>query len=268
MSMIDTDSPAARPKRSLGQNFLIDPNYQRKISEAARLVYEGQTVVEIGPGRGALTQHLSRWAKNLIVIEKDTELAANLRDAFLDQPHVSVYAGDFLEFPVATLPQERMLVVSNLPYNVSTQILIRLFENRERFAHLFLMFQREVARRCVETPGSKEFGILSVWCQSQAHVKKLFDVPPTAFRPRPDIVSTVLQFDLFSGAFTIGDRAFIDFVKLIFSQRRKKISNLLKKKYDLKKLESRPDLLPVLAQRAEELDLALMKVMFQALQIQ
>lgn len=266
--MTDTNSFAARPKRSLGQNFLIDPNYQRKISEAARLVYAGQSVVEIGPGRGALTQHLAKWAKKLVLIEKDSELAASLRDDFLNQDHVSVHAGDFLDFPIETLPHERMLVVSNLPYNVSTQILIRLFENRERFAHLFLMFQREVARRCVETPGSREFGILSVWCQSQARVKKLFDVPPTAFRPRPDIVSTVLQFDLFSGSFTASDRAFLDFVKLIFSQRRKKISNLLKKKYDLKKLESRPDLLPVLARRAEELDLSLMKVMFEVLQIQ
>lgn len=261
-------SVPSRPKRSLGQNFLVDPNYQRKIIDVVRKVYDGQNVIEVGPGRGALTQHLVTLARHLILIEKDEMLASVLRARYESCPHVEVFTQDFLQFDFTAKFSGRAVVVGNLPYNISSQILIRLLEHRHFFSRLFLMFQREVARRCVEKTGSKEYGILSVWCQYNAQVKKMFDVPPTAFRPRPDVVSTVLSFELKPEPFTTRDRAFMDFVRLIFSQRRKKIANLLKKKYDLNLPGLPRELQPVLAQRAEELDPDMMKIIFEKLQIQ
>lgn len=256
-------SVPSRPKRSLGQNFLIDPNYQRKIIDVIRKVYDGQSVIEVGPGRGALTQHLVTLARHLILIEKDEMLASALRARYESCPHVEVFTQDFLQFDFAAKFSGRAIVVGNLPYNISSQILIRLLEHRHFFSRLFLMFQREVARRCAAKPGGKEYGILSLWCEHNARVQKLFDVPPTAFRPRPDVVSTVLSFELKPEPFTTRDRAFMDFVRLIFSQRRKKIANLIKKKYDLDLSKFPGDLQPVLTQRAEELDHDLIKVMFE-----
>lgn len=253
----------ARPKRSLGQNFLIDPNYQRKIIAAVQKDYKGQVILEIGPGRGALTRHLAGFARRLILVEKDLDLAQMLRQEFSGLEQVIVHHADILELDMDPLGLDGAIVVGNLPYNISTQILIRLCEKRQFFSRLFLMFQREVARRCAAKSGSKEYGILSLWCEHNAHVQKLFDVPPTAFRPRPDVVSTVLSFQMEPAPFTVRDRAFMDFVRLIFSQRRKKIANLIKKKYDLDLSKFTKDLQPVLAQRAEELDHDLIKVMFE-----
>lgn len=254
-----------RPKRSLGQNFLIDPNYQRKITQAVQSQYKGETLVEIGPGRGALTKHLVTFAPKLVLIEKDNELACFLKNEFSDQKSLTVICKDFLKLDFSVFSDPPYHVVANLPYNVSTQILIRHLEHRELFKSLILMFQKEVATRCVAKPGTKDFGILSVWCQENAFVRKLFDVPPTAFRPRPKITSTVLQFDLKPGAQTEQDKEFTQFVKLIFSQRRKKISSLLKKKYDLGKMNSASELPLLVDKRAEQLTIEEMKLIFKSL---
>lgn len=217
-----------RPKKSLGQNFLIDPNFQRKIIAAFEAGYAGGTVLEIGPGRGALTQHLVQRASHLILVEKDRLLAAALQSRFADQSHVTVVSGDFLAWELSALPASGTTVVANLPYNIASQILIRLFENNRRFARLLLMLQKEVGCRCTANPGSRDFGILSLWCQVFSRPRRLFDCPPGAFRPRPKVVSSLIEFVFTSGVVGAEQKPFIGFVKLIFSQRRKKISTILK----------------------------------------
>lgn len=225
------------PKRSLGQNFLIDPNYQRKIVSAFKKFAADTPVLEIGPGRGALTEHLVHFAKGLFLVEKDNEFSKECRKRYFGKA-VTVFHEDFLDFNFATLPQEKISVIGNLPYNISSQILIRLLKNRHRFSHLVLMFQKEVAKRCLARPQTKDYSVFSVWVQYNANVQKICDVPSTVFRPRPKVTSTVLHFELKPGRFTESDQKFFDFVKLLFSQRRKKISTVLKHKgYSFEGLE-------------------------------
>ena len=142
-------------KRSLGQNFLVDPNFQRKIVEAVRVHYDGQTVLEIGPGQGALTHHLKTFAHKLLLVEKDRTLAKSLADDFACS-NTEVVNADFLEWDLSALPEAgNTTVIANLPYNVSTQILIRLLQQMQQFSALILMFQKEVAERCVAKPQSR-----------------------------------------------------------------------------------------------------------------
>lgn len=251
-------------KRSLGQNFLVDPNYQRKIVEAARTEGRDRTVVEIGPGRGALTRHLREFARRLVLVEKDRALAERLSSEF-GSTGVEIVNADFLEWDLEALPDDgEAVVVANLPYNVSTQILLKLLKNMRKFSTLVLMFQKEVAARCAARPGSKDFGILSVWCHLLSCPRKLFDVPPNAFRPRPNVVSSVVIFAPSETRYDDGQERFMDFVKLIFSQRRKKIGGLIKSKLG-RAAESFPaELRVLLDSRAEALTLVQMRALFDA----
>ena len=246
------------PKRSLGQNFLIDPNYQRKIVDAARNGYKDQAIVEIGPGKGAITQHLAQFAKELILVEKDVDLAEELRERFQNEDHIKVVTSDFLLFDFSEIVPKNSLVVSNLPYNVSTQILIRLIENPSHFDRYILMFQKEVAGRCASQEGTKEFGILAFWAQYFCAVRKVCDVPPTAFRPRPNVMSTVLEFTRGNLDFDKDAKAFIEFVKAAFSQRRKMLRSNLKKKYPLDVLTDNS----ILDRRAESLTIQEMRELY------
>jgi len=217
-----------RAKKSLGQNFLVDPNYQRKILRAVQSS-ESDTIVEIGPGRGAITQHLLTLNKKLVLIEKDTELARNLEEQYAEQ-NVKVVCGDFLDINLDEILNERAAVVGNLPYNVSTQIFIKLLSQSQYFDDLFLMFQKEVAQRCVSPKGGKTYGVLSLWTKIFSDAEKLFDLPPTAFKPQPKVTSSFVKFKL-NGANYAENRELIKFIKLLFSSRRKKIATSLKKRY-------------------------------------
>ena len=253
-------------KKSLGQNFLVDANYQRKIRDAVRAVYDGETVIEIGPGQGALTGHLVEFTRRLVLVEKDYRLGEALQERFAGNDKVEVVVGDFLKWDLAGLESGRNIVVANLPYNVSTQILIRLLKNFSKFTHLFLMFQKEVALRCVSRHGSKDFGILSVWCQLLGRPEKICDVPPTAFRPQPKITSTVLKFTPSATPYDDEQEKFMTFVKRIFSQRRKKIGGLLKGEKHLAAIKaSGGRLAELLDLRAEALTIAEMKLLFESL---
>lgn len=219
-----------RPRRSLGQNFLIDPNYRRKIIAAIRKDYEGETVIEIGPGRGALTEGLALFAKELVLIEKDALLAGELRKRFHACGNVRVINEDFLKVDLEGVTATRIgvakkpLVIGNLPYNVASQILIRLLRHNERYKRLYLMFQKEVAQRCLAAPGTRQYGILTVWTRLFSEPKKLFDLPPTAFRPRPKVTSRFVRFDLLGRAYE-AEAGFIEFVRVLFQQRRKMIKS-------------------------------------------
>ncbi|MFL5542366.1 MAG: 16S rRNA (adenine(1518)-N(6)/adenine(1519)-N(6))-dimethyltransferase RsmA, partial [Longimicrobiaceae bacterium] len=183
-----------RAKRALGQNFLIDPNLQRKIV-AALDPGPGDEVLEIGPGVGALTRHLAGRVRRLVLVELDNDLAARLREEFAGDPTVEVLNEDVLEVPLERISADpaRLKVIGNIPYNITTPILFGLLERRPRPALIVLMVQREVADRILEPAGSKTYGALAVGVQAVAEVGRVMNVSRDAFRPVPDVMSSVVR---------------------------------------------------------------------------
>lgn len=251
---------AQKPKRSLGQNFLIDPNYQRKIVQCVRKDYQGQTIVEIGPGKGAITNHLKTFADKLILIEKDKNFAEHWRNDFAGNENFQVIESDVLEIDMTLFLDKTCRVIGNLPYNISTQILIQFLQHMNKFESLTFMFQKEVAMRCLARPGKKDFGPLAVWAQLFSKVSKVCDVPPTAFRPKPNVVSTVLHFERSDTVYTNELGKFMKFVRVLFSQRRKQIGGVLKKAgFDIAKIEN-----TFHSKRAEQLTIIEMQGLYQS----
>jgi 16S rRNA (adenine1518-N6/adenine1519-N6)-dimethyltransferase len=182
-----------RAKRSLGQNFLVDPNLQRKIVEAVDAA-PGETVVEIGPGRGALTRHLARTGADLLAIELDRDLAADLAVQHAQDANVTIIHSDILVWDPGQLRGDsRIKVVGNIPYNITSPILFRLLEWRPIPESIVIMVQKEVADRILAGPGEKAYGALTVGVQAQAAVERLFTVGRNAFRPVPAVESTVIR---------------------------------------------------------------------------
>jgi 16S rRNA (adenine1518-N6/adenine1519-N6)-dimethyltransferase len=217
-------------KRSLGQNYLVDDGVIRRIIQALAPTSE-DTVVEIGPGRGALTEGIVERAGSVYALELDTELARLLRLKFSDRPNIQIVETDALSADFSAIAAGRKLrLVANLPYNVSTAILQRLFSFAHEFDDCVLMFQREVVDRITAAPGSKDRGYLSVLTQAYFVVEKLFDVSPNAFKPVPKVWSSVVR---------CVPRMDVEFdhskleaiTSLAFSQKRKTILNNLKQKY-------------------------------------
>lgn len=233
--------PSHFAKRSLGQNFLIDPNYIRKIVQALDLT-GGETVFEIGPGRGAITEHLVASASNVIAIELDRDLVPELRDRFADFPNLTVLEADATEVDFAELASRlavdnapahqpsKIKLVANLPYYISTAILQHLSTQRLVFDSLVLMFQREVVDRITAHPGNSERGFLTVLVETAFRVEKLFEVPPAAFRPVPKVTSSVARF-LPEPSPVNDEAAFRSLLSTAFRQKRKTILNNLKGSY-------------------------------------
>ncbi|MCA9521483.1 MAG: ribosomal RNA small subunit methyltransferase A [Myxococcales bacterium] len=219
------------PKRSLGQNFLVDGRYAEAIVRRAELS-EGDWVIEIGPGRGALTRRLLERGVQLLAVEKDAQLAAELAASLGGPPRLMVHEGDVLNMDVTSLlPADVIpIVVSNLPYNVSVPILFQLLRHRDRIARMILMFQKEVADRLAAEPDSREYGIPTVLAWLSCQIDTLFDVPPSAFRPRPKVISTVIRVTPFAEPrIPITDRLFFErMLNLLFQKRRKTLSRSLK----------------------------------------
>jgi 16S rRNA (adenine1518-N6/adenine1519-N6)-dimethyltransferase len=217
-------------KRSLGQNFLVDGSIIARIVQALNPKPD-DVVIEIGPGRGALTEKLADRVGTLYALELDTELSRLLKHRFADRQNIHVIEADALQVDFALIANGRKLrLVANLPYNVSTAILQRLFSFAREFEDCILMFQREVVDRITADPGSKDRGYLSVLTQAYFVVEKLFDVPPNAFKPVPKVWSSVVRCRPKTGiAF---DHAKLEaIVSLSFSQKRKTILNNLRQKY-------------------------------------
>ena len=220
-----------RAKRSLGQNFLVDRHYQQRIV-ASLDPRKGETILEIGPGRGALTQWLVETEADVIAIETDSELIPDLEKSFGRYANFRLIRADALEFDFGSLASrnDRYRVIGNLPYNISTPLLSRLIEYRGSISELIVMLQREVVERMIAQPGGKEYGYLSVMMQMYSRLESLFDVPPGAFRPSPKVHSTVCHARLLeeTRVKVADENQFRETAQIIFAQRRKTLLNNLR----------------------------------------
>ncbi len=215
-------------KRSLGQNFLIDPNVIMRILDSFRSK-EGDVVLEIGPGRGALTEKLIESGAHIYALEFDRDLAPLLQDRFGKNENFTLVEGDALKLDLASLERggRKLRLIANLPYNISTAILQRLFSSVEILEDCVLMFQREVVDRLTAEPGTSERGYLTVLIEAHFSIEWLFDVPPSAFRPEPKVWSSVVR--LLPKIRTVeNEELFREVVGRGFAQKRKTILNNLK----------------------------------------
>ncbi len=219
----------ARAKRSLGQNFLVDPNLQRKIVEAVAIV-PGDTVVEIGPGQGALTGHLAEQADRLVAVELDHVLAEALSARYPEKSGVRIVHHDILDWdPSEILLRSPVKVVGNIPYNITSPILFRLMEWRPRPERVVVMVQKEVAERLQAPPGEKAYGALTVGIRAVAEVEKLFDVGRQAFRPVPNVDSSVIRLRPRDGARSPAEAEELRaLTRAAFGMRRKQLQKILR----------------------------------------
>jgi len=243
--------PQLKPK--LGQHFLASEDYAKRIVDAVGDISQ-RTVLEIGPGQGVLTSLLAKRARRLIAVELDRVLAAQLRLKFGMASNVEIIEADILAIdfdslfgpkpglgrPGIELKPQPVKVVGNLPYYITSDILLRLFEFSRYFEGLVIMVQREVADRIAAEPGGRDYGMLSATAQLYARVEKLFTLPPGAFVPPPKVHSTVLRLILEPQQEQLGvaGDGFIDFLRLSFGQKRKTLWNNLKSKYPETKLRA------------------------------
>jgi 16S rRNA (adenine1518-N6/adenine1519-N6)-dimethyltransferase len=219
-----------RPHKQLGQHFLIDPAVIARMIEAARIGSE-DTVLEIGPGLGALSDTLAEITARLYLVELDTVLAGRLRERFAGEERVQVITADFLGLDLsATFPEPVIRVVASLPYNVATPILFRLLEHRRQFPEATVMIQKEVAERLSAAPGTKAYGVPSVLTQLHATVTTVCTVGPQSFFPAPKVESQVVRL-VFQEAPRVvvrNEKVFRRVVKAAFAQRRKTLRNALR----------------------------------------
>ena len=279
MPKVSAERPTRKPK--LGQHFLIDEAAAIRTVEALGDISQS-TVLEIGPGRGVLTGLLARRARRLIAIETDRVLAAQLRMNFSLMPNVEIIEGDILSIdfdsifgpkPGSTRPginqqPEPARVVGNLPYFITSDILLRLFQVRKYIESIVLMVQREVADRLAAKPGKSEYGLLSATAQLYARVEKLFTLPPDSFSPPPKVHSTVvrLTIDPRLESLRVPEAEFVKFLKLIFGQKRKTLWNNLNSDYEIEALRTALDKANVKPNvRAEALTLEKTAALFRAL---
>ena len=216
--------PPPPPHKRLGQHFLVDRHVVRNILKVAE-VRPQDTVFEIGPGRGALTQALCERAAHVIAVELDLRLVRYL-SALRVNDRLELHHGDALKFPYDVLPVGTV-VIANLPYNVSTPLLFRLLRHRDRLPRLVLTLQDEVVTRIVAQPGSRDYGVLSVMSQYHAEPRKAFTVPASCFRPVPAVDSAVVHFTSRSRRRPDErfDRTVMQIVRGAFAHRRKTVMN-------------------------------------------
>jgi len=220
-----------RARKRLGQHFLSDTSVARRIVDLAQLAGT-ERVVEIGPGLGALTTLLTERARELFLIEVDTDFAARLRAQYANAAHVHVIEANALRVDFAAMlgAGEPAVVVANLPYNVATAILARLVDRPDCFSRLVLMLQREVVERLRASPGTKDYGALSVYTQFAARLRPGLRVAPGAFVPRPKVESEVIVIEPYTAPpLPVADVAlFKRVVRTAFNQRRKQLQKSLR----------------------------------------
>lgn len=222
-----------RFSKSLGQNFLIDGNVLDKIVEGAQIRKE-DGVVEIGPGIGTMTQALAEKSQRVLAIEIDKNLLPILKETLREYPHVKVMNGNVLKLPLKEILEdhfgdEKVKVVANLPYYVTSSILMRLLEEDLPIESITIMIQKEVAQRMQADPGGKDYGALSVAVQYYALPNILMMVPPTVFMPSPKVESAVIRLDILEKpkVHVNNKKMFFAVVKAAFGKRRKTLLNAL-----------------------------------------
>ena len=218
-----------KPKKSLGQNFLIDRNVLEQIVDTVEIT--NKEVLEIGPGSGNLTTFiLKKNPKKLHVIEKDDELALLLEDKFTNE--ITIINDDVLKISEDKISSEKLTVFGNLPYNISTEILSKWITNLDKkiwFESLVLMFQKEVAERIIAKSNTSKYGRLSILSNWKLNIKKIIDIKPQSFSPRPKIDSTLLLFTPREKFLELKDAKNLEMItRIFFSQRRK----MLKKPFN------------------------------------
>lgn len=258
-------------KPKFGQNFLVDDTARHAIVDALGDLAR-RTVIEIGPGHGAITEILAGRCHKLFAVEFDRGLAAELSFRFRDQTQVQIIEGDFLKADLrALVPKgETIDAIGNLPYYITSDILLKLFAagSAGLVSRAVLMMQREVADRVAAEPGVRDYGLLSATAQMNAQVENLFTLPPSAFSPPPDVYSTVLRLH-FAPRFAelgVDVEGFDRFLKQCFAQKRKTLQNNLRAAgYPAEELAAVwPTTIPAQA-RAESLGLEPMAELYSAL---
>ena len=272
---------AVKRKPKLGQNFLADHSAAKRIVDALGDLSD-RTVIEIGPGRGMLTDFLVRRARKVIGIELDRVLAAQLRMRYATLKNVEILESDFVTVEWTSMvgrrpgplhdlrptQPETVDIIGNLPYYITSDIVLRILEEHESIGRAVIMVQREVADRISAEPGSRDYGLLSATAQLFARVENLFTLPPAAFDPPPEVYSSVIRLTMAPrvSELQIDPEAFQAMLKLAFAQKRKTLANNLKGRYDDKAIRSalkaagvRPDA------RAEALPLERMAAIYRAL---
>ena len=221
-----------RASKRLGQNFLVDASVVRGIVDAAELT-AGDTVLEIGPGIGTLTQGLAETGARVVAVEVDRKLPAVLAQTLRGYDNVTVVPGDILKIDIPETLRlengERFKVVANLPYYITTPIIMTLLEQRLPIERLVTMVQKEVAMRMTARPGTKDYGALSVAVQYFTAPRMVTDVPPRAFRPAPEVTSAVVSCVVREtpGALPADEKLFFRLIRAAFGQRRKTLLNAL-----------------------------------------
>jgi 16S rRNA (adenine1518-N6/adenine1519-N6)-dimethyltransferase len=220
----------AKPRQSLGQNFLIDQNIVRKIIAGFRPL-PGDVVMEIGPGRGALTHELAGKVKHLILVEIDGRIIEDLRTRFAS-PAVTVLHQDILDVDIGSWREvhgAKIRLLGNIPYHLTSPILFKAFDERASVKDVTIMAQKEVTRRVVAKPGSKEYGILSVAARLYGTPEILFDISPHCFYPKPKVTSSILHITFFNRLPDgVNPELFSTVVRTVFGKRRKTLRNGLK----------------------------------------
>ena len=232
----------AAPRKSLGQNFLQDPNIINKIV-AGLGVNDKDIVVEIGPGRGALTELIIPQAGHTHLIEFDRDLVLHWQTQADSLENLSVHGCDVLKFDLNEIiktTDRKLKIIGNLPYNISSPVLFHLMHYADHIEHQVVMLQKEVVERMAAEPGSKQFGRLSVMLQQRYQIENLFKVPPAAFFPPPKVDSAIARLTpLVNIDCPVSSQSdFEKVVKQAFSMRRKTLRNTLKGLLDSEQIES------------------------------
>lgn len=234
-----TSSLEVSAKKSLGQNFLVDQNIIRKIVQTIN-PQEGETIVEIGPGQGALTEHLLAAGAQVIALEKDNRMAEPLEA--LSQKYenrLQVILGDALTQDLSTICDTSYKLVGNLPYNVGTQMVFNALKQGTHIKGMTFMLQKEVVQRITAEPQTNHWGRLAVWCDLYTKRQKMFDVPPTAFHPKPKVTSAIVSLvPRTEKKYSVNDQKLERILNQSFTQRRKMLRASLKSTLSIEEIES------------------------------
>jgi 16S rRNA (adenine1518-N6/adenine1519-N6)-dimethyltransferase len=229
-----------RPRKRFGQNFLRDEQVIAAVLSAIG-PRQDQSLVEIGPGTGALTRSLVKLCKRLDVIEIDRDLVALLKKEFAGYDRLRIHQADALTFDFRALGEDKKLrIIGNLPYNIATPLLFHLFEQTDCIEDMHFMLQKEVVDRLSAGPDGKDYGRLSIMAQCHCRVERLFDVDPESFYPRPRVTSSVVRLTPHPVK-PVSDEQFGLFSRIVseaFSQRRKTLRNSLRKLFAASEIAS------------------------------